>query len=296
MFIINFVTFVTNMKKISKYLSLVKFGHTIFAMPFALVGFFMAVKVNGSFPDLHIFVLVLICMISARNAAMAFNRLTDHKIDKLNPRTAAREIPRKIISPTGAAIFTIINAILFIVASAFINKTVLLLSPLALLIVLSYSYTKRFTFLSHIILGIGLSIAPAGAYLAVLAKLSIPVMILSAVVLLWTAGFDILYSLQDEDFDRENKLFSIPSRFGRLKSLYISGVLHVICSILLIILTNIIATNIIMWIGTAIFILLLAYQHIIVKKEDISRINLAFGTLNGIASVIFAVFTIISLY
>lgn len=282
------------MRKIATYLSLVKFSHTIFAMPFALVGFFMAVNEVGSFPDWHIFVLIILCMIFARNAAMAFNRLADHKIDKANPRTAAREIPAKKISPTGAAIFTIINSILFITASAFINKTVFLLSPLALLVVLLYSYTKRFTFLSHIVLGMGLSIAPAGAYLAVTSTLSLPVIILSSVVLLWTAGFDILYSLQDEEFDRENKFFSVPARFGRLNSLYISGVLHLICAALLIILTKNIATNFIMWIGTAIFILLLAYQHVIIKKDDISRINIAFGTLNGIASVIFAVFTILS--
>ena len=265
-------------------------------MPFALVGFFLAVNDNVSFPEWHILALIILCMIFARNAAMAFNRLADYKIDAANPRTANREIPVKKISPKAAAIFTIVNSILFILATAFINKTVLVLSPVALVVVLAYSYTKRFTFLAHIILGVGLSIAPAGAYLAVNQSLPLSVIILSSVVLLWTAGFDILYSLQDEEFDRENKLFSIPARFGRINSLYISAFLHLICAVLLVIFTIRTTNNFLSYIATAIFLLLLLYQHLIVKKDDISRINLAFGTLNGIASVIFALLTILSMY
>jgi 4-hydroxybenzoate polyprenyltransferase len=283
-------------KKIASYLSLVKFSHTIFAMPFALVGFFLAVHENGSFPDWEILALIVLCMIFARNAAMAFNRLADYKIDAANPRTANREIPVKKISPKAAALFTIVNSLLFILATALINKTVLFLSPVALLVVLSYSYTKRFTFFAHIILGVGLSIAPAGAYLAVNQTLPLTVILLSAVVLLWTAGFDILYSLQDEEFDRENKLFSIPAKFGRLKSLYISAFLHLFCAALLIIFTILIYNNFLSIAATSIFLTLLLYQHFIVKKDDISRINLAFGTLNGMASVIFALLTIWSMY
>lgn len=265
-------------------------------MPFALVGFFLAVDDNGSFPEWHILTLIILCMIFARNAAMAFNRLADYKFDAANPRTANREIPVKKISPKAAAIFTIVNSLLFVLATAFINKTVLFLSPIALLVVLAYSYTKRFTFLAHIVLGVGLSIAPAGAYLAVNQTLPLSVIILSSVVLLWTAGFDILYSLQDEEFDRENKLFSIPAKFGRIKSLYISAFLHLICASLLIIFTILTSNNFLSISACIIFLALLSYQHLIVKKDDISRINLAFGTLNGIASVIFAVLTILSLY
>jgi 4-hydroxybenzoate polyprenyltransferase len=253
-------------KKITSYLSLVKFSHTIFAMPFALVGFFLAVNENGSFPEWHILALIILCMIFARNAAMAFNRLADYKIDAANPRTANREIPVKKISPKAAAVFTIINSLLFIFATAFINKTVLFLSPVALIVVLAYSYTKRFTFFAHIVLGIGLSIAPAGAFLAVNQSLPLTIIFLSSVVLLWTAGFDILYSLQDEEFDRENKLFSIPARFGRINSLYISAFLHLICAVLLVIFTIRTSNNFLSYIGTAIFLILLLYQHLIVKK------------------------------
>ncbi len=240
--------------------------------------------------------LVVLCMIFARNSAMAFNRYTDRYIDRKNPRTANREIPTRKISATGALIFTIVNALLFMWTTFFINQTAFILSPVALLVILMYSYTKRFTFLSHIILGFGLAIAPSGAYIAVTETLSRGVMVLSAVVLFWSAGFDILYSLQDEEFDRTNKLFSIPAKYGRVKALVISALIHFVCTGLLITYNLIMNSGFIMWTGSAIFIGLLAYQHIIIKKDDISRINLAFGTLNGIASVIFSAFAITSLF
>ena len=284
------------LEKIKTYLSLIKFSHSIFAMPFALIGFFIAIQTLGYFPKWHIFALIILCMVFARNSAMAFNRYTDNKIDKANPRTAMREIPTKKVSPKNALIFTIINSVFFVTASFFINKTVFYLSPLALFIVLSYSYTKRFTFLSHFILGLALSIAPAGAFLAINSYLTIQIIWLSSAVLLWTAGFDILYSLQDEEFDRKNGLFSIPAKYGRQNSLIISNIIHLLAANFIILFSLSLNFNFLVGIGLVIFLFLLVYQHLIVKKDDISKINIAFATTNGVASLVFAVFIIASLY
>ncbi|HQB22341.1 MAG TPA: 4-hydroxybenzoate octaprenyltransferase, partial [Bacteroidales bacterium] len=221
---------------------------------------------------------------------------TDHKIDKANPRTAMREIPTNKVSPKNALIFTIINSILFITATFFINKTVFYLSPLALFIVLSYSYTKRFTFLSHFILGLALSIAPAGAFLAINSHLTTQIIMLSAAVLFWTAGFDILYSLQDEEFDRKNGLFSIPAKYGRKKSLILSSLIHLVAACFIILFSLSLNQNFLTIIGTCIFLILLFFQHLIIKKDDISKINIAFASTNGIASLLFAIFIIASLY
>lgn len=284
------------MKNIKSYLSLVKFSHTIFAMPFAIIGFFMAIKDDATSFRWQIFVLVLVCMIFARNSAMSFNRYVDRIIDKQNPRTSKREIPAKIISPKSALTFTIINSILFILAASLINKTTFILSPIALFILLAYSYTKRFTFLSHMILGLALAIAPSGAYIAVSGKLDLSIIFLSLTVLLWTAGFDILYSLQDEEFDKSHNLFSIPATFGRKKSLIISTAIHLFAFISLAIWAITMKAGVFQWIGVATFTTLLIYQHLIVKPNDISKINLAFGTTNGIASTLLAIFTLASLF
>lgn len=275
---------------------MVKFSHTIFAMPFALVGFFVATEFyNYSFEWINLLYIVL-CMIFARNSAMAFNRYLDRDIDKKNPRTANREIPAEKISPKKALIFTIANSVLFILCTTLINTTALLLSPVAIAVVLFYSYTKRFTFFAHLFLGLGLAIAPAGAFIAVSETLTLPIIILSAIVFLWTAGFDVIYALQDEEFDRENKLFSIPAKFGRKKALWISIFLHIGCMCLCIIWGFQLDGNYMLWIGISTFLALLAYQHIIVSPKDISRVNQAFATTNGIASVSFAAFVIISLF
>ncbi|MDD4148408.1 MAG: putative 4-hydroxybenzoate polyprenyltransferase [Bacteroidales bacterium] len=281
--------------KIKSYLSLIKFSHTVFAMPFALTAYFMAIKEPGQIFEWRTLILVIFSMIFARNSAMAFNRYTDRFIDAKNPRTQKREIPDRIISAKNALIFTIINSILFIISSSFINTYTLLLSPLALFIVLGYSYTKRFTFLSHIFLGLGLAIAPAGAYIAVTGMLSPAVMMLSASVLLWTAGFDIIYSLQDEEFDKEHQLFSIPAKIGRKNSLWVSTGLHFIAIIFMLLWAFLMSANLLQWIGIGVFTALLIYQHIIVKPNDISKVNIAFGTTNGIASICLAIATIISL-
>ncbi|MDD2387732.1 MAG: putative 4-hydroxybenzoate polyprenyltransferase [Bacteroidales bacterium] len=282
--------------KIKSYLSLIKFSHTVFAMPFALTAYFMAIKEPGQIFEWRTLILVLLSMIFARNSAMAFNRYTDRFIDAKNPRTETREIPKKIITAKNALIFTIINSVLFIISASFINIYTLILSPLALLIVLGYSYTKRFTFLSHIFLGLGLAIAPAGAYIAVTGTFSFAIMMLSASVLLWTAGFDIIYSLQDEEFDKKYKLFSIPAKLGRKSSLWISTILHFIAVMFLLFWAILMSANFIQWIGIGVFTALLVHQHLIVKPNDISKVNIAFGTTNGIASICLAVATIISLF
>ena len=281
--------------KIKSYLSLIKFSHTVFAMPFALTAYFMAIKEPGQIFEWRTLILVLLSMIFARNSAMAFNRYVDRFIDAKNPRTQKREIPDRIIKAKNALIFTIINSVLFIISASFINIYTLILSPLALLIVLGYSYTKRFTFLSHIFLGLGLAIAPAGAYIAVTGTFSFAIMMLSASVLLWTAGFDIIYSLQDEEFDKEHKLFSIPAKLGRKNSLWISTILHFIAVMFLFFWAILMSANFIQWIGIGVFTALLIYQHLIVKPHDISKVNIAFGTTNGIASICLALATIISL-
>lgn len=283
------------MSEIKKYLSLVKFSHTIFALPFALIGFTLALYEGHSF-SIKLFLLVLVCMITARNSAMAFNRFIDRKFDALNPRTAIREIPAGIINPKNALFFIIINCVLFITATYFINTICFYLSPVALFVVLFYSYTKRFTPLCHLVLGCGLALAPIGAYLAVTGVFAWLPLLFSFTVFTWVSGFDIIYALQDETFDREHQLNSIPVLLGTKGALRFSEVLHIF-SIAFVITAGFIGHfNFLYWIGAALFTGLVIYQHTIVKPNDLSRVNLAFGTTNGIASVVFACFTIASLF
>ncbi len=284
------------MESISKYLSLVKFSHTIFALPFAIIGFFLAVQYANFELNWKVFALVVLCMVFARNAAMGFNRYIDRDIDKINPRTAVREIPAGIIKAKSVLLFVVLNSILFIVTTWFINQLVFYLSPVALLVVLGYSYTKRFTFLCHFILGLGLSLAPIGAYLSVTARFDLIPLLFSFIVLFWTSGFDIIYALQDDNFDSEQNLFSVPAWLGKKKSLVVSAIVHLIAATLIIVAGLIAHFGIWYWIGASVFILLLFYQHSIVKPNDLSRVNLAFFTTNGIASVVFASFTVLSLF
>jgi 4-hydroxybenzoate polyprenyltransferase len=284
------------MAKTKDYFSLIKFSHTVFALPFAIIGFCLGVKARTDFNSTFVFYLflkVLICMIAARTAAMAFNRYIDRKFDALNPRTATREIPAKIISPNQALLLTILASLALIITTFFINPLCFYLSPVALLITLGYSYTKRFTALCHLILGIGLALAPVGSYLAVANQFALTPIIFGVLVIFWVSGFDMLYALQDEDFDKEQKLFSIPVLLGRKNTLILSAMFHFI-SILCVIFAGV-HENFGMWywLGTSLFSMLLAYQHIIIKPNDISRINLAFATLNGVSSIIFAFFFLI---
>ena len=277
-----------------KYLSLIKFSHTIFAMPFALIGFFLGIQ-NSSLEWLTL-VYIILCMIFARSAAMAFNRYVDKDIDKANQRTAKiREIPKGTISPKNALTFVFLNILLFITTTYFINNICFILSPVALLIILGYSYTKRFTALCHLILGLGLSLAPLGAYLAVQGTLDLIPILFSIVVLFWVSGFDIIYSMQDKEFDTTYKLHSIPVLIGKKNSLALSSYLHVLTFLLLIIIGLLGDFSLYYWIGCIIFTISLIYQHRLITPTDLTKINIAFFTTNGIASFIFGLFVIIDL-
>jgi len=280
------------MATLNNYLTLIKFSHTVFALPFALIGFFLASSQFGF--DWGNLVLILMCMVFARSAAMAFNRYIDRDIDLKNPRTAqVREIPKGVISPKSALLFVISTSLGFILTTYFINTLCFYLSPIALIVVLGYSYTKRFTSLCHLVLGLGLALAPLGAYLAVSGEFALSPILFSVAVLFWVSGFDIIYALQDDTFDKENKLNSIPVFFGRKKALNLSKFFHIITFLSLAYAGVLLEINLLYWIGFALFSALLIYQHTIISEKDLSRVNLAFFTTNGIASVVFGVFVII---
>ncbi len=273
--------------RIINYARLVKFEHTLFAMPFALMGFFLGLEVENSAFNLRLLLLVILCMVFARNSAMGFNRFLDRKIDSRNPRTAKREIPAGKIPPVSALIFVIVNVILFITTTWFINRLCFYLSPVALFVILFYSYTKRITPLCHFVLSLGLAIAPIGAYLAVAGQFGTLPLVISGIVFFWVSGFDIIYALQDEEFDKEWKLQSIPALVGKKNALYFSLVVHFFSAILVVIAALMIGGNWLIWTGSVIFIILLFYQHLLVRPNDLSRVNLAFFTTNGIASLIY---------
>ena len=285
------------MSQVKNYLSLIKFSHTIFAMPFALIGFVLGLRYHfihqTTVDQLWLkFILVLVCMVTARSTAMAFNRYLDRHFDKLNPRTAIREIPAGIIKAEKALVFIGINMAIFITATFFINTICFYLSPVALFVILFYSYTKRFTYLCHLVLGIGLSLAPIGAYLAVTGSFDVLPLLFSFAVIFWVSGFDIIYALQDIDFDQSQSLYSIPSQWGLKQSLSISRVLHVLSASLVIAAYFVGGFHYLYLLGLLIFIGMLVYQQSIVKPYDLSKVNLAFMTANGIASIVFSVFVI----
>lgn len=312
------------MTKVRSYLSLIKFSHTIFAMPFAMIGFFLPLKdgevvygvgqwnlnktINWGITEeenLEIeawqeiglkFLLVIGCMAFARSAAMAFNRYLDRSFDAKNPRTAIREIPAGILKANSVLLFTIVNCLLFIACTFFINRLCFYLSPVALAVVLGYSYTKRFTPLCHLVLGLGLSLAPIGAYLAVTGQFSFLPILFSLAVIFWVSGFDIIYALQDEEFDKSQKLYSIPSWLGKTKALRVSELLHLLSAACVIIAGLYGDFGWLYWVGIAVFAGMLIYQHSIVKPTDLRKVNLAFMTANGIASVVFAIFVIADLF
>jgi 4-hydroxybenzoate polyprenyltransferase len=280
---------------IKNYLALVKFSHTVFAMPFALIGFSLGVAKDEYDFSLRLLILVILCMIFARNAAMGFNRLADKRFDALNPRTKNREIPAGIIGEKAAAAFIIVNALLFITAAGFINRLTLILSPVALLVILGYSLTKRITSLCHFILGLGLSLAPIGAYISVTGTFSLTPLIYSFIVLTWVSGFDIIYALQDDEFDKSNQLHSLPSDAGRRRALTVSILVHFI-TLLLVMAAGFYGNGgYLFWTGAAVFTSLLIYQHMIVRPDDLSKVTLAFGTTNGVASILFSIFVILDL-
>jgi 4-hydroxybenzoate polyprenyltransferase len=271
-----------------KYLSLVTFAHTIFAMPFAFIGFFLAVTTTQNHFDWRKLVLMVLCMVFARNSAMAFNRYLDRDIDAQNPRTKQRDIPSGRISASAALTFTLVNCALFIASTWFINPLCFYLSPVALFVVMGYSATKRFTALCHLVLGLGLSLAPIGAYLVVTGAFALTPLFFSLSVLCWVSGFDIIYALQDEDFDRSLKLHSIPAYLGKVNALRLSTFLHVLSATFIIMPIFFTHVGFLYYIGIVFFCAMLIYQHLLVKPNDLSRVNFAFMTTNGIASVVFA--------
>ena len=316
------------MSTIKNYLSLVKFSHTIFAMPFAMIGFFLGVEhqpfnrsvMRGQWnlnrtvgwgwdqphiPGAHsgiwisylpLLLLVVLCMIFARSAAMAFNRYLDRHFDEKNPRTAIREIPRGIISAGSALRFTIFSCLLFLITCFFINRICLLLAPVALFVILFYSYTKRFTPLCHLVLGLGLSLAPIGAYLAVTGALALLPILFSLAVIFWVSGFDIIYAMQDVDFDKSLNLYSMPAWLGKGRALQFSSFLHLLSAACVVAAGGLGGFGGWYWIGVLLFCGMLVYQHAIVRPHDLSRVNIAFMTANGIASVVFSLFVITDLF
>lgn len=284
-------------QQFKNYLSLVKFSHTIFALPFAVLGFTLGSLEVGDF-NLYLLTLVVLCMVFARSAAMAFNRYLDRDIDEQNPRTKVREIPAGVISARSALLFVIGNSLLFWLTTWFINPLCFALAPVALLVVLGYSYTKRFTSWCHFVLGLGLALAPVGAFLAVTGYFSLVSVLYGIVVLLWVSGFDIIYALQDRDFDKGLGLQSIPVALGRVGALRLSTALHLICGLLLLLAVYLQADAYVVfywlsWLAAAVFLILLAYQHTLVKPNDLSKVNIAFFTTNGLASLIFGTLLVI---
>ena len=276
----------------NRYFSLVKFAHTIFAMPFALMAFTYALWSTKAEFSWWLLVQVILCMVFARNVAMGFNRWADRHIDKENPRTANREIPAGIITPRNAMIFVVANDLLFIATACTINWLTAALSPVALAVIMFYSYCKRFTSLAHIVLGLSLGIAPAGAFIAVTGTLTWPVCLLSLLVLTWCGGFDIIYALQDAEFDRKRGLHSIPSRFSVATSLYISIALHCVSVAALVGFAWQLPQSWLLWCGVGLFTAILVAEHILVTPKKQRSIGIAFGTLNGLASLTLAVFVI----
>ncbi|HRW76677.1 MAG: UbiA family prenyltransferase [Lewinellaceae bacterium] len=283
------------------FLSLVKFSHTLFALPFAAIGFSLGFLTERPDSLFWIGVKVLLCMVLARNTAMAFNRLIDADIDRRNPRTAVREIPAGVLSMRQVTWFVVINSVLFILTTATINLLCFALSPVALFVIMGYSYTKRITPLCHVILGLGLALAPIGAFMAVTGTIISEVILLGVAVLSWVGGFDIIYAMQDESFDQENQLYSIPSWLGGKKALRVSRLLHVVsflslASSLWLVQDHFQANITLLILALFIFSSLLFYQHRLVSPDDLRKVNLAFFTTNGIASVCFGILTILSLF
>ena len=278
------------------YLSLIKFSHTIFALPFAIIGFVLGMADQEGVFNIQKFLLMLACMVFARSAAMAFNRYIDRAFDEKNPRTKSREIPAGIISPSKALFYVIINSLLFISATYFINTICFYLSPIALLVVLGYSYTKRFTALCHFVLGLGLALAPIGAYLSVTGTFNMLPIWYSLAVITWVSGFDIIYAMQDVEIDSELQLNSIPNTLGKVHALQLSSLLHVLSFVFVLIPIFFFPFGIYYWIGLGVFAAMLIYQHSIVKPTDLSKVNIAFMTTNGIASVAFALFFLLDYF
>lgn len=280
------------MRALIHTLQMIKFEHSVFALPFALTGALLAIREDSFFTQNLWFKIlwIVVAMVGARSAAMTFNRLLDQQIDARNPRTASRHLPAGLLSRNFAWIFTIASSAIFFLAAAMLNRLCLILSPIALAVVLGYSYTKRFTSMSHLVLGFALGIAPSAAWIAIRGSYDWRMIWLTVAVMLWTAGFDIIYSCQDFEYDRRVGLFSIPTRVGIENALIFSRILHiamVICLVSLIIVFNL---GWLAFAGVAAIAGLLIYEHSIVSARDLSRVNAAFFAVNGYVSVLFLLF------
>jgi 4-hydroxybenzoate polyprenyltransferase len=268
-------------------LEMIKWEHSIFALPFALCGAMLAAS---GLPSAHQLIWIVIAMLAARSAAMAFNRLADAAIDAANPRTRTRAIPAGDLSSTFVGTFVIVSCAIFILAASQLNRLTLWLSPIALAVLLLYSYTKRFTRLSHLVLGFALGIAPSAAWIAVRGSLDPRILLLTAAVTFWVAGFDILYACQDFEFDRDAELHSIPRHIGIPAALWISRAFHLVMLILLAALLPAFGLGKLALAGVIAVMLLLLYEHSLVRPDDLSKLNAAFFTMNGVISVVFALF------
>ena len=279
-------------RKLTLTLEMIKFEHSVFALPFALTGALLAVREDGfATPGLGAKIaLILVAMVAARSAAMAFNRVVDAGIDGRNPRTASRHLPAGLLSRTFAWAFVAVSSLVFVLAAGALNPLCLRLAPVALGVVLVYSFTKRFTSLSHVVLGFALGIAPAAAWIAVRGSLDVRILWLTAAVTFWTAGFDIIYSCQDYDFDRREGLFSLPRRLGIAGALLMARLLHVAMLGCLAALVSAFALGALGWCAVAVVAALIAYEHSLVRATDLSRVDAAFFTMNGWVSVLFFLF------
>lgn len=286
------MSFSYTFKKIPSILSLIKFSHTIFSFPFAVMSAFLAA---GGMPGVKQLLLIIAALITARSAAMSFNRLVDTPFDIHNPRTAYRVILQKEIGRINVWIFTIICIILFITFAWLLNRLAFFMSPLAILVVFGYSYTKRFTHLSHFVLGLALALSPIGAWIGIAGTLTVTPLLLALAVVLWTAGFDIIYACQDLMHDIKSGLYSIPKQLGIKRALILSGILHLLMVIVLLALPRYTGLDIIYSIGVLIVAALLFYEHSLVKPDNLSRVNMAFFTVNGIISMGLMIITLIDI-
>ena len=274
-------------------LEMIKWEHSIFALPFALCGAMLAAD---GLPSTHQLVWIVVAMIAARSAAMAFNRWADATIDAANPRTSTRALPSGQLSPAFVATFVVGSSAIFVLAASRLNRLTLWLSPLALAVLLLYSYTKRVTRWSHLILGFALGIAPAAAWIAVRGALDPRILLLTAAVTFWVGGFDVLYACQDYDFDRQAGLHSVPRYFGIRAALWMARVFHLLMVGLLIALLSVFGMGKVAAVGVLAVVLLLLYEHSLVRPNDLSKLNAAFFTMNGVISVVFLVFVAADLH
>ena len=279
------------------YLEMIKFEHSIFALPFAMIGMMWGSKAayGTPWPGPATFILIVVAMVSARSAAMAYNRIADRDIDAINPRTKMRAIPAGLLGMKQVNLFFFASCAIFLLAAAMLNTLALMLSPVALGTVLFYSHTKRFSPLSHFFLGLSLGVAPAAAWIATTGKLAWPIVAVTGAVMFWTAGFDIIYSLQDEEFDREHKLRSLPETLGKKRALAVSRACHIAALSFLIWGGMLVGGGLVYFIGVAFAACLLIYEQSLVKPEDLSKVNLAFFTLNGFVSLGVFVFALLDL-